>query len=140
MNTVGNILGIDPGRQKTGLALLDENGQILWRAIVPTAELGATVARLLEERPCGHIALGHSTGSETAAATLKKVLEARQSPVQVEIVNERDSTLQARHLYFEAHPPSGWRRLMPQGMLSPAEPIDDFAAAILARRALKMRG
>jgi RNase H-fold protein (predicted Holliday junction resolvase) len=134
-----NILGVDPGRQKTGLALIDQSGQILWRSIVPTDEFGVAVARLLEEWPVDHIALGHSTGSEAAAIVLKKLLEARPSPVKVGIVDERDSTLEARELYFEAHPPLGLRRLIPRGLQCPSEPIDDFAAAILARRALKGR-
>lgn len=134
-----NILGIDPGRQKTGLAVLDQKGQILWRAIVPTPELAAHLERLIHEWPLARVALGHSTGSEEAAAVLKRVLAGSQQPVEVEIVNERDSTLQARALYFEAHPPSGWQRFIPLSLQSPSEPIDDFAAAILARRALAGR-
>jgi hypothetical protein len=51
-------------------------------------------------------------------------------------VNERDSTLEARDLYWKEVPPRGWRRLVPLSLQVPPEPIDDFAAVVLARRHL----
>ncbi|HEX8465433.1 MAG TPA: Holliday junction resolvase RuvX [Abditibacterium sp.] len=132
-----NILGIDPGRAKTGLAVLDARGTILWRAIVPTAELRQQLEELVEKWPLSQIALGHSTGSQSAATLIRAVLEAKDSRAQLEIVDERDSTLQARDLYFEAHPRRGWRAVVPQSLQNPPVPIDDFAAVVLARRALQ---
>jgi RNase H-fold protein (predicted Holliday junction resolvase) len=130
-----HILGIDPGRQKTGLALIDAAGSIVWRRIAPTPELGPVLVELLETWPVSRVALGHSTGSEAAAALIQAVLAKRDSDAVLEIVNERDSTLEARSLYFEAYPPRGLSRLVPQSLQCPPVPIDDFAAAILARRA-----
>jgi hypothetical protein len=34
------------------------------------------------------------------------------------------------------HPPRGWRRFVPRGMLLPPRPIDDFAALLIAERLL----
>jgi RNase H-fold protein (predicted Holliday junction resolvase) len=130
-----HILGIDPGRQKTGLALIDAAGLIVWRTIASTPELGPVLSEILEKWPVSRVALGHSTGSEAAATLIKAVLAERGSDAVLEIVNERDSTLEARSLYFEAYPPRGLSRLVPQSLLCPPVPIDDFAAAILARRA-----
>ncbi len=132
------ILGIDPGRVKVGLALVDGQGEIVWRAIVPAAELRAQLEMLLKNHALARIALGDSTASAATAALLDEILSARNpasgAALTVEIVDERDSTLQARALYFEAHPPRGWRKLVPLGLQEPPEPIDDFAAVILARR------
>ncbi len=131
-----NILGIDPGRQKTGLAIVDEAGAIVWRAIVPSVELGATVEELLGKWPLARVALGDSTGSSLAACIIETLLETTKASAKLEIVNERDSTQEARPLYFAAHPPRGWKRFVPLGLQCPPEPIDDFAAVVLARRAL----
>lgn len=130
-----NILGIDPGRAKTGLAVVDERGAIVWRAIVPTPQLKDALQEALQQ-PIARIALGHSTGSQAAAAVLQDVLETLKRPIPLQIVDERDSTTQARALYFQTLPPRGWRALLPRGLLTPPVPVDDFAAAILARRAL----
>ncbi|RYG58280.1 hypothetical protein EON80_27345, partial [bacterium] len=113
------ILGIDPGRQKTGLAIVDSSGVIVWRAIAPTTELGAFLEDVLAKWSIRRIALGHSTGSSEAAALIESILAARQSDATLEIVNERDSTLQARELYYEAYPPKGLWRLVPQSLQSP---------------------
>ena len=130
------VLGIDPGRQKIGLALVDENGAIAWRAIVPAEELRAALEPLFSQWPITRIALGHSTGSDAAAEVTQTILGEQKNAATLQIVDERDSTLQARELYFEAHPPRGWRAIVPRSLQNPPVPIDDFAAAILARRAL----
>jgi len=57
----------------------------------------------------------------------------------VELVDERETTLLARARYFADHPPRGWRRLVPRGMLLPPRPIDDYAALLIAERYLKGR-
>jgi RNase H-fold protein (predicted Holliday junction resolvase) len=130
------ILGIDPGRQKTGLALVDERGAILWRAIVPTAELRLHLEELMEKWTLTRVALGHSTGSQSTAAIVRQILEEKNLELTLEIIDERDSTLQARAIYFETYPRGGWRRWVPQSLQNPPVAIDDFAAVVLARRAL----
>lgn len=128
------ILGIDPGRVKVGLALVDESGAIVWRAIVTTGALRAQLETLLDENPIARIALGDSTASSETAALLNGILAAKNLDLRIEIVDERESTLQARALYFEHHPPRGWRRVVPLSLQNPPAAIDDFAAVILTRR------
>jgi RNase H-fold protein (predicted Holliday junction resolvase) len=60
--------------------------------------------------------------------------------VPVTYVDERETTLRARSLYFADHPPRGWRRLIPLGMQMPPRPIDDYAAVLIARRYLADEG
>lgn len=48
------------------------------------------------------------------------------------LVEETGSTLRARELYFRAHPPRGVMRLIPAGLRSPPEPVDDYAAYAIA--------
>ena len=127
-----NVLGVDPGRAKTGLAVVNPDGEILWRAIIAPAELGAAVLLLLQKWQVAFVALGDSTASAQARAQI----EALGSSPEVRIVDESGSTLEARGLYWADHRRSGWRALVPLSMQEPPEPVDDYAAAVVARRAL----
>jgi hypothetical protein len=55
----------------------------------------------------------------------------------VRLVDEYETTRRARELYVAEHPPRGWRRLVPRGLLSPDRPIDDYAAILIGRRCLE---
>ena len=77
------------------------------------------------------VALGHGTHADTVAQMLERLR------LPVHFVDERETTLLARALYFAENPPRGWRRLVPTGMLLPPRPIDDYAAVLIARRYLK---
>lgn len=129
------VLGIDPGTRKCGFAVVGALPQEpLELGIVPTAELAATVEGLASRFAIGAVALGGGTN-----ATLVARLVAGCG-LPVHLVDERDTTLLARRLYFATHPPRGWRRLIPRGMLLPPRPIDDFAAVLIARRLLASDG
>jgi RNase H-fold protein (predicted Holliday junction resolvase) len=130
------VLAIDPGRQKVGVALAEGQSassaqvHILWCEIWPRDEFGSRLRAL--EVPDGSlvVALGDATGARELAALIAQVLP----DAEVSWVDERNSTLEARGEYWAAHPPQGWRRLVPLGLQSPPCPIDDFAAVVLARR------
>lgn len=132
MSSLRNILGIDPGREKVGLAVVDQDGQILWRKIVPPRELGLALREALDAYHPEVLALGGSTASGAA----RTILDGAGANLKVTVVDEKNSTLEARALYWEANPPSGWRRLVPISLQVPPEPVDDFAAAVLGRRLL----
>jgi RNase H-fold protein (predicted Holliday junction resolvase) len=129
-----NILGVDPGREKTGLAVVDFEGTIQWRAIIETARLKSEIEPLLAQWNIERVALGNSTSSNDARARLEGLLEGKGIPL--EMVDEKNSTVEARALYFEAHPPRGWRRLLLFSSQVPPVPVDDFAAVVVARRSL----
>ena len=126
-----NILGVDPGRDKTGLAVVAPDGTILWRAVIETQELSTRIEPLLAQWSIERVALGNSTSSKEARVALEEVLP---RAMRIELVDEKNSTLEARTLYFEAHPPRGWKRLVPLSAQVPPVPVDDFAAAVVARR------
>ena len=123
------VLGIDPGTRKVGFALVeDADSPPVARGIEPIDSLLERLRPLLAEQPADAIALG----SGTNVAKLERMLAALNVPVNV--VDEHNTTYRARALYFEDHPPRGWRRLLPIGLLVPPGPIDDYAALLIARR------
>jgi RNase H-fold protein (predicted Holliday junction resolvase) len=131
---VSTVLGIDPGTVKAGFAVLTDDGTVQELGIEPIAELIVRVRALLDAHRIDAIALGQGTNAAAVAAGLAEL------GVPVELVDERETTLRARKLYFEDHPPRGWRRLVPLGMQLPPRPIDDYAAVLIARRFLVARG
>ncbi|MHB8392676.1 MAG: RuvC family protein [Vulcanimicrobiaceae bacterium] len=125
------ILGIDPGTRKTGLAVLAlEDGSILERCIAATHEIDEVIARLRSTWGITVVAMGSGTNS-----ALLRELPALAG-ADIRMVDEHETSLQARELYFSEHPPAGWRRLIPLGLQTPPVPVDDYAAVLIARRLL----
>lgn len=121
------IVAFDPGRN-IGVAFVDRDGVLTDRVIVDDEGLDAIVI------PTGATVLvGNGTGSAALVARL------RSAGHRVEVVEERGSTLEAKELYFRARPARGIGRLVPLGMRSPPEPIDDYAAYAIALRWLADR-
>ena len=131
---MSNVLGIDPGTRKAGFAILAEDGAVHDLGIEPIGGLLPRVRALIETYPVRAIALGRGTNADVVAAELAPL------GVPVVLVDERETTLRARKLYFSDYPPRGWRRLIPLGMQVPPRPIDDYAAVLIARRFLDNAG
>lgn len=130
------VLAIDPGSVKCGLAVVarDPDGKIepVCREIAPADELVAAAERALNAHPVSLIVVGSGT---TSAGVVERIRE-RFPATAVLLVDERDTTLDARARYWEHHRRRGWRRFVPATLQLPPEPIDDFVAVILAERVL----
>jgi hypothetical protein len=117
-----------------GFALVeDAQSPAIARGIEPIESLLDRLQPLLVDHPITAIALGGGTNVERVAGILSPL------GAPVHIVDETDTTYRARALYFEEHPPRGWRRLLPIGLLLPPGPIDDYAAMLIARRYIGRR-
>jgi RNase H-fold protein (predicted Holliday junction resolvase) len=126
------VLGLDPGTRKCGYAVLTGLGTPpLTLGISSVEALGERLRELVAATPVAVAAIGRGTN----AAAVSEI--ARALGLRVELVDERETTLKARARYFEDHPPRGWRRLIPRGMLLPERPIDDYAALLIAERYLQ---
>lgn len=140
----GYYLGIDPGRDKTGLALVDKAGSVFAVRIVRARTFSDSVLKFLYDhlqvsnawglrKNLKAIVIGDGTGSEEHISWLKKVLPG----IPLHVVDEKYSTEEARALYWELFPPQGWRRLIPLGLQTPPEPLDGYAAVVQVRRFLQ---
>lgn len=130
------VLAIDPGSAKHGMALVrrDPEGKLhlLWRYVCPDADLENKIDEARAVRPFGMIIVGSGTRSRPTVARIN----AHTPGTGVLIVDETDTTLQARERYWEFNRRRGWRRLLPSSMQLPPEPVDDFVGLILAERVL----
>lgn len=129
-----SVMAVDPGRDKCGMAVLGNDGEVLWRQVVETGHLVETVREKCDEYRTSRLILGNGTTSKIAEKRLREVLPG----LELKVVDEYRTTEEARKLYWQVNPPQGWRRLLPLGMQVPPEPVDDLVAVILARRELEI--
>ena len=124
------VIGIDPGRDKCGVAVLNSGGEILFEKVIETAEFESTLKNLLAQYNLKLAILGDGTTHKNA----EKIL--RGLNLEVKIVDEKHTTEQARREYWKKNPPKGWRKLLPTSLQVPPEPVDGIVAEILVRRNL----
>lgn len=124
-------LGIDPGTRKCGLALIERPNDVpLILEIVALDAFAARLAEIVATYRIDRAAIGRGTNAAEIVAAVKAC------GLPYVLVDERETTLRARARFFADHPPRGWRRFIPQGMLLPDRPIDDYAALLIAERHL----
>ena len=128
------ILAIDPGREKTGIAIL-KNSDVLEHEIINSEELVQIIKSLLEKYIIKTIVMGNGTSSKKKYDLLKREFIDRD----IVLINEYRTTDEARKLYFQENPPKGWKKLIPLGMQVPPVPVDDYAAIVIGRKYLKNR-
>ena len=61
----------------------------------------------------------------------------RNHKITTSLIDESHSTEEARKLYWQYNPPTGWRRFVPKGMQFPPEPVDDLTAYVIGKRYTK---
>lgn len=134
---IKTVLAIDPGHAKCGLAVTkrDEDGTIvlLWRAIAPTEQLIDIIDDASRQHPFSMVIVGSGTRSKEVVERLREW----QPSIGILVVDEQDTTTQARERYWLHNPRKGWRRLVPATLQVPPVPVDDFVALILSERVLK---
>lgn len=125
------ILALDPGKDKCGLALFNKEGKVVEQKIVKRPDLHRAIVHYHD---VPKLVIGDSANGRAIAEELKKL---RLSQAIV-LFPEKNSTREGRQLYWRAHPPKGWRRLVPISLLTPSVPVDDYAAVIIGRRYLEL--
>ena len=137
---VKTVLSIDPGTQKCGVALVKRGDdaclKLLWHAVVPTEELSTTLKDQYKTESFSLVIVGSATYSRQ----IQEVVRACMPSMGLLVVDERDTSLQARERYWEHNPRKGWRKLLPSSLQVPPVPVDDFAALVLAERVLLQSG
>lgn len=126
------ILGLDPGRQKCGLAIMGVDRILRYQEVVSVGAVLATVEQLRQQFPISTIVLGDQTGSKQWKEQLSELAD----PPRIMLVDERYTSLEARDRYWAMYPPSGLARLLPQALRTIPRPIDDIVAILLIERYL----
>ncbi len=127
------ILGFDPGKDKCGLAVIGLDRRLYYHQVVLAKEAIATIETLRQRFPISLLVMGDQT---TAKQWKQQLYQELAEPLNIILVNERYSTLEARDRYWQMYPPQGLTKLLPKGMRQPPRPIDDIVAILLIERYL----
>ncbi|MDR9402261.1 MAG: pre-16S rRNA-processing nuclease YqgF [Halothece sp. Uz-M2-17] len=124
------IIGFDPGRDKCGLALVEQTGTIIEHQVVTSEQALMMIRQWCEEASIQKLVMGNQTTSQQ----WREKVQAEIPHLGIMMVDERNSTLEARDRYWELYPPQGLMYFIPKGMRIPPRPIDDIVAILLVER------
>ena len=125
------ILGLDPGRDKCGIAVMDSQEKVINQQVIDSTEAITVIKKLWQQFNVNLIVMGDGTTSKSWQQLIETSLS---SELTIETVDETNSTLEARDRYWQMYPPQGWQRLIPQGLRIPPRPVDDIVAILLIER------
>lgn len=126
-------LGFDPGRDKCGMAVVENNRCLHYHEVILSDDVTEKLASLCEQFPIEQLIMGNQTTAKQWKIKLEKILP---RPIPITMVDERNSSVEARDRYWQMYPPQGLTRLIPQGLRVPPRPIDDIVAILLIERYL----
>jgi RNase H-fold protein (predicted Holliday junction resolvase) len=127
------ILGFDPGKDKCGIAVMGVDRRLYFHQVVVSEEAVVSINNLREQFPISLLVMGNQT---TAKRWKKQLQEELSQQINIVMIDERNSTLEARDRYWQMYPAKGLTKLVPQGMRTPPRPIDDIVAILLIERYL----
>jgi len=119
---------------KCGYAVVSPHGERVSIEIVP--------AEKLVERVEADVLAGVAmvcVGDATRSSTIVEMLRRKWPTLPITLVDERNTSLEARRRYYEDHPPRGLLRFIPRGLLVPKAQLDGYAALLIIERYLSSR-
>ncbi len=132
---MNKIISIDPGKDKCGMLLVDENELIVLEGKVVDSKSVIKVIEKWEERyQIKLILLGDGTTSNIWQDKIKLT-----SSSEIKLFKEESTTLRAKYRYLELWPRKDFSRFIPKGLFLPSEPLDAVAALILLEDYLDIR-
>ncbi len=127
------ILGFDPGRDKCGLALVTQDKQILYNKVISSENSIDLINDLMSNYNPFKLVMGNQT---TSKQWKRRLIDNLKLSIDIILVDEKNSTVEARKKYWEMYPPQGLTKLIPQGLRIPPRHVDDIVALILIDRYL----
>ena len=125
------ILGFDPGRDKCGIAIIDEDGKLYYHAVIESFNVIRKLNFLHKKFFFRLLVMGDKTTSEDWK---NRLLEELLFSVPIIMIDESNSTLEARSRYWQMYPPNFIVSLIPESLRVPRRSIDDIVAILLVER------
>ena len=130
---MNHLVGVDPGRAKCGLVLVDpEQRLVLEGVVLPVSRVIDQLTTWSTQGGVDLILLGNGTSSEQWQPSLRRL-------ASVKLVEEQGTTLRARERYWQLWPAKGLRQLLPRGIRVPPGDLDAVAALVMVEDHLGFR-
>ena len=112
------ILAVDPGNEKTGVAIVSPSGTMVCRKIIMTKQFNDEIERILTEYyGVVHMVCGNGTNHKYLYPSLQQI--GRNHRITTSLIDESHSTEEATSMQF------------------PPEPVDDLTAFVIGLRYTK---
>ena len=125
------LFAIDPGKDKTGVALVAEDGTLIEKKVVRTEWFEKEITALLEGKKLSACVMGNGTRHQVMEKRMNQFLKDYHMDLAVTLVDEKYTTEMGEQWYWKDHPAKGLSRLIPKGMRTVPVPIDDYVAWII---------
>ena len=125
------LFAIDPGKDKTGVALVADDGTLIEKKVVRTDTFEAEITPLLEGKILSACVMGNGPRHQVMQKRMEQFLQDHGIDLPVTLVDEKYTTEMGEQWYWKDHPAKGFSRLIPKGMRTVPVPIDDYVAWII---------
>lgn len=129
------LLGFDPGRDKCGVAVVGKDSKLHYHQVIASDTVLEEIKLLRQKFAIEQLIMGNQTTAKQWKTELEKVLP---DSIPITMVDERNSSVEARDRYWQMYPPKGLTCLIPQGLRVPPRPVDDIVAILLIERYLAL--
>ena len=129
------LMGIDPGRNKCGIAILTKEGEEVFKDIFRTSNLSKKIEELLNEYQIEKCILGNGTYSDKVFNILDLLIDKKK----IKFIEEENTTYLAEQKYRKENPPLGLQFLNKIIICKPNKPLDDYVAVLLVKKYLDKR-
>ena len=100
MNNISYIAAVDPGNEKTGVAILSQAGELIYRTIVETKTFNSSFESILSTYlGIHHIVCGNGTNHKHLYPSIQQI--GRNHKITTSLIDESHSTEEARKLYWQ---------------------------------------
>lgn len=125
------IIAIDPGKDKTGCAIVKEDGSLVEKKVIKTINYEKEIEAFLATYTPRAFIMGNGTKHQIMKERSEKLLKKLGKNIPVILVDEKYTTEMGEQWYWKDHPAKGLSRLIPKGMRTVPVPIDDYVAWII---------
>ncbi len=130
------LLSLDPGRDKVGVAVLSRAGEEKEKTIIKREEVVKHLTEVFDKYDINIVVLGNGTGAEDLIAEIKENLDIEDK--KIKLIDEQYTTEEAQTRYLAEKPMSRYEKLLRRFISwKVKKPLDDYAALIIAEKFLK---
>jgi RNase H-fold protein (predicted Holliday junction resolvase) len=131
---MSNLLALDPGRDKIGVAVLSFKAEEREKTIIKKDELLDQLEEIFSHYQIREIVIGNGTGAEA----IEKMIKNNYSDLKISLVAEEYTTEEAQARYLKEKTMSNYEKLLRKIVSWKVQkPLDDYAALIIGEKYLK---
>ncbi len=135
------FLGIDPGNYKIGIAVVDQNKQLVYKNILKNINILDPLYSIIEEYDIEEVAIGNGGNYKKIMGIVNVIKIARNNQkkrLEIYVVDEKNSSIEARKIFVDKEK-NIFKKIISY-FQSIFIPLDDYSAFVIICRFLSSKG